>query len=108
MRTKNNVGHDQTHKKESSMKPIRTIHFDKTTDVPNSALPVLLYRSVLPDHAADKARAFRGRFKVNGWTGVWTDTIYDYTPTFIPTRTRCSESRRVKRRYGLVETVAHS
>jgi len=61
------------------MKPIRTIHFDKTTDVPNSSLPVILYRSVLPDDAADRARAFRGHFKVNGWTGIWTDTIYDYT-----------------------------
>jgi uncharacterized protein YjlB len=61
------------------MKRLRKIHFDKGPDVPNSALPVLLYRSVLPDHAAAKASAFRERFKVNGWTGIWTDTIYDYT-----------------------------
>ena len=61
------------------MKPIRTIHFDKTADVPNSNLPVLIYRSVQKDAPAYMARAFRERFKVNGWSGIWTDTIYDYT-----------------------------
>lgn len=59
------------------MKQIRIIHFDKAADVPNSDLPVLIYRSALQDH--DKARAFRQRFKANGWSGIWTDTIYDYT-----------------------------
>jgi uncharacterized protein YjlB len=34
---------------------------------------------VLPLHATGKANVFRGRFKSAGWTGVWTDTIYDYT-----------------------------
>lgn len=60
------------------MKRIRTIHFDKAADVPNSNLPVLLYRSVLASHTASKARIFRQRFKANGWVGIWTDTIYDY------------------------------
>ena len=60
------------------MKRVRTIHFDKAADVPNSNLPVLIYRSVLASHAASKARTFRERFKANGWTGIWTDTIYDY------------------------------
>ena len=61
------------------MKPIRTIHFDKAADVPNSNLPVLIYRSAVQGHAADKAGAFRECFKANGWSGIWTDTIYDYT-----------------------------
>jgi len=61
------------------MKRVRKIQFDKATDVPNSPLPVLLYRSVLAGHVAGKGRAFRQRFKANGWTGIWTDTIYDYT-----------------------------
>ena len=61
------------------MKRIREIYFEKAADVPNSNLPVLLYRSVLAIHAATKVRAFRDRFKVNGGTGIWTDTIYDYT-----------------------------
>jgi uncharacterized protein YjlB len=42
-------------------------------------LPVLLYRAVLDARAGDKANLFRERFKENGWTGVWADTIYDYT-----------------------------
>jgi uncharacterized protein YjlB len=57
----------------------RKIYFEKAADVPNSALPVLLYRSVLALHTAGKANAFRERFKSAGWTGIWTDTIYDYT-----------------------------
>src|SRR5690348_14366944 len=61
------------------MRRIRKIHFAKAADVPNSTLPVLLYRSVLPPHTAGKADVFRKRFKSAGWTGIWTDTIYDYT-----------------------------
>jgi uncharacterized protein YjlB len=34
---------------------------------------------VLAPHSAAKANAFRERFKAAGWTGLWTDTIYDYT-----------------------------
>lgn len=49
------------------------------TDVPNSTLPVLLCRGVLAANAAEKAKLFRERFKKNGWTGLWADTIYDYT-----------------------------
>jgi len=33
----------------------------------------------LPLHATGKSSAFRERFKGAGWTGIWTDTIYDYT-----------------------------
>lgn len=65
------------------MKNARKIYFGKGMDVPNSTLPVLLYRDVLTakgaPQAADKAMRFRKRFKENGWTGIWTDTIYDYT-----------------------------
>lgn len=61
------------------MKSVRKILLDKAGDVPNNTLPVLLYRGVLATNAARKAKLFRERFKGNGWTGVWTDTIYDYT-----------------------------
>ncbi len=27
----------------------------------------------------EKAKLFRERFRDNGWSGLWTDTIYDYT-----------------------------
>lgn len=58
---------------------VRKIYFDKAADVPNSTLPALLYRAVLLPNIADKANAFRAHFKSAGWTGIWTDTIYDYT-----------------------------
>jgi len=58
---------------------VRKIYFDKAADVSNSGLPVVLYRGVLPSHTANKAQIFRERFKRAGWTGIWTDTIYDYT-----------------------------
>jgi uncharacterized protein YjlB len=61
------------------MKSVRTVYFGNADDVPNNTLPVLLYRRVLAANAADKAKLLRERFKSNGWTGIWTDTIYDYT-----------------------------
>ena len=61
------------------MKSVRTVFFGNADDVPNNTLPVLLYRRVLAANAADKAKLLRERFKSNGWTGIWTDTIYDYT-----------------------------
>jgi uncharacterized protein YjlB len=61
------------------MKALRKIRFDQAADIPNSLLPVLIYRSVLSDHAPAKAQSFRKHFDANGWTGIWTDTIYDYT-----------------------------
>jgi len=61
------------------MKRLRKIYFAQADDVSNSLLPVLLYRAVLPRNAGDKAAAFRERFKRTGWTGIWTDTVYDYT-----------------------------
>ena len=59
-----------------AMKTPRKIYFVKGGDVPNSRLPVLLYRGVLPPQAGRKAVRFRQAFKKNAWTGLWTDTIY--------------------------------
>jgi uncharacterized protein YjlB len=39
----------------------------------------VLIRRALAPNASDNARRFRETFKRNGWTGIWTDTIYDYT-----------------------------
>ena len=61
------------------MKRPREIYFEKGSDVPNSYLPALLFRSVLAPQASDKAQRFRQAFRTNSWTGLWTDTIYDYT-----------------------------
>lgn len=61
------------------MRRVRKICFEKAADVPNSTLPVLLYRSVLLRRTAGKASAFRRHFRSASLTGIWTDTIYDYT-----------------------------
>jgi uncharacterized protein YjlB len=61
------------------MKSVRKIYLGVAEDVPNNSLPVLLYRGVLAADATDKSKLFRERFKRNGWAGVWTDTVYDYT-----------------------------
>ena len=61
------------------MKTPRAVFFEKSTDVPNSKLPVLMFRGALAPTAMAKARRFREAFRRNGWAGVWTDTIYDYT-----------------------------
>jgi uncharacterized protein YjlB len=60
------------------MKTPRKLYFEKASDVPNSPLPVVLIRSVLAPNANKKGRRFREAFERNGWTGIWTDTIYDY------------------------------
>ena len=57
----------------------RKVYLDKGDDVPNSALPVLIFRSVLAPGARDKANAFRERFRKSQWSGLWVDTIFDYT-----------------------------
>jgi uncharacterized protein YjlB len=61
------------------MKIPRRIYFEKASDVPNSKLPVLVFRSALAPASPEKARRFREAFRRNGWAGVWTDTVYDYT-----------------------------
>jgi uncharacterized protein YjlB len=61
------------------MKSPRSIHLAKAADIPNSPLPVLLYRAVIPPASARKADRFRIEFRRNRWSGLWTDTIYDYT-----------------------------
>jgi uncharacterized protein YjlB len=58
--------------------PLR-LYFPKSKDIPNSDLPVLVFRNVAPGGKDRRAEVFRRAFKKNGWVGVWTDTIYDYT-----------------------------
>ena len=61
------------------MKTLTKLYFHRAPDVPNSLLPVMLVRSAMAPKTSAKARRFREAFKRNGWTGLWTDTIYDYT-----------------------------
>src|ERR1041384_963902 len=55
------------------------LYFKKSKEIPNSGLPALVFRAVLRPSAPAKAQIFRRTFKKNGWAGIWTDTIYDYT-----------------------------
>jgi uncharacterized protein YjlB len=45
--------------------------------IPNSPLPLLVYRAALTG-AADLAAAFERRFAENGWTGAWRNGIFAY------------------------------
>jgi uncharacterized protein YjlB len=60
------------------MKTPLKIHLHKNGSIPNSNLPVLLYRGILSPNAKGKARTFRKAFKENGWVGLWTDVVFDY------------------------------
>ncbi|MGZ4214537.1 MAG: cupin domain-containing protein [Solirubrobacteraceae bacterium] len=44
--------------------------------IPNSALPVLVYRGALPRDAG--AAAYEDLFAGNGWLGAWRDGIYPF------------------------------
>lgn len=46
--------------------------------MPNSRLPVLIYRGALPLDATNKAGEFDRMFERNGWRGIWRDGIYDF------------------------------
>lgn len=51
-----------------------TLTLPRGTAMPNSPLPVLLYRGALPAEAGDFDQLFRS----NGWTGIWHDGVFDF------------------------------
>jgi uncharacterized protein YjlB len=46
--------------------------------MPNSRLPVLIYRDVLRTDASNKAGDFERIFEANGWRGIWRNGVFDY------------------------------
>jgi uncharacterized protein YjlB len=56
---------------------IETHRFADDGTIPNSALPLLVYRGVLAGEP-DPAAAFERRFARNGWLGAWRDGIFPY------------------------------
>lgn len=46
--------------------------------MPNSRLPVLVYRGVLATETPNKAGGFDRLFEANGWGGIWRDGVYDF------------------------------
>ncbi|QRR04043.1 cupin [Dyadobacter sandarakinus] len=55
---------------------IETYRFDDDGIIPNSNLPVILYRKVYLEN--DKSDWFESTFIKNGWTNNWRDTILSY------------------------------
>lgn len=55
-----------------------TILLDPDEVVPNGALPVLLYRSVVPRNAHGRAGGIIETFTANGWGGTWRNGIYPF------------------------------
>jgi uncharacterized protein YjlB len=47
-------------------------------DVPNSRLPVLIFRGAIPRGEDGVAAGFEKLFEANGWGGTWRDGVYDY------------------------------
>jgi uncharacterized protein YjlB len=59
------------------MGKVETLALAPGNDVPNSALPVMLYRAALPP-GPDLASRFEQRFARNGWRGLWRNGIFAY------------------------------
>lgn len=55
---------------------VETHRFADDGIIPNSGLPLLVYRQVLT--GSDLARAFERRFGANDWRGGWRNGIFDY------------------------------
>ena len=55
---------------------IETHRFADDGRIPNSVLPLLVYRGAVAE--ADLAIAFERRFAVNDWRGAWRDGIFAY------------------------------
>lgn len=46
--------------------------------IPNSPLPLLIYRAAIDVNGKDPAAVFEELFTKNGWQGTWRDGIYSY------------------------------
>jgi uncharacterized protein YjlB len=59
------------------MTEVETLRLPPGDDVPNSALPVLLYRAAFVD-AGDRAGRMEVAFREHGWRGLWRNGIFAY------------------------------
>lgn len=60
-----------------SIKP-RTFVFEDDGLIPNSVLPLVLYRDAINTNTDDPERTIERVFSDNGWGGLWRNGIYDY------------------------------
>lgn len=56
----------------------KTLHLTPDATMPNSRLPVLIYRHAIMRDDSGKAHGFEDLFHANDWHGVWRNGIYDY------------------------------
>ena len=59
------------------MVKVETLQLEPAADVPNSPLPVLLYRGAFATGPGLAERLER-LFRANGWGGIWHDGIFPY------------------------------
>ena len=56
----------------------KTLVLQPGETMPNSRLPVLIYRQALARDKPDKAGGFERLFEENGWRGIWRNGVFDY------------------------------
>ena len=59
-------------------RPLETAFFRDDGRVPNSHLPVIIYRQAIEARAPDMAAAIEQRFAANRWTNSWRSGIYTF------------------------------
>lgn len=57
---------------------ITAIVFADDGDIPNSALPLIVYQGAIDPAGRDPAAAFEDLFRQNGWGGSWRNGIYPF------------------------------
>ena len=57
---------------------IEAIQIRPNGNIPNSELPLLVYRRAVRLQSDDPASVFEMLFEANGWTDSWRNGIYDY------------------------------
>lgn len=57
---------------------VEAIQIEPNGNIPNSELPLLIYRRAVRLQSDDPASVFEGLFKTNSWTDSWRNGIYDY------------------------------
>jgi uncharacterized protein YjlB len=63
---------------ELDMASPESFAFPDDGSIPNSCLPLLVYRGAVDPEGGDPAKALEELFARNGWTGSWRNGIYDF------------------------------
>ena len=51
---------------------------DDTGEIPNSSLPLLVYKRAIEPPEKAGPHAFEALFRANGWGGSWRDGVYSF------------------------------